>query len=39
MGLGLAIVKKIVLEHGGEVRYEARDAHPQFVITLPATDA
>ena len=35
MGLGLAIVKKIVLEHGGDVRYEERDAHPQFVLTLP----
>ena len=22
MGLGLAIVKKIVLEHGGDIRYE-----------------
>jgi signal transduction histidine kinase len=36
MGLGLAIVKKIVLEHGGDIRYEARDHRPQFVITLPA---
>jgi signal transduction histidine kinase len=35
MGLGLAIVKKIVLEHGGEIRYEER-AGPEFVITLPA---
>lgn len=39
MGLGLAIVKKIVLEHGGDIRYEERDAHPQFVISLPAVDA
>jgi len=36
MGLGLAIVKKIVLEHGGEIRYEERDRHPAFIITLPA---
>ena len=25
MGLGLAIVKKIVLEHGGDIRYEESD--------------
>ena len=36
MGLGLAIVKKIVLEHGGDIRYEQPGAHPEFVITLPA---
>jgi signal transduction histidine kinase len=35
MGLGLAIVKKIVLEHGGDVRYEERAGCPEFVITLP----
>jgi signal transduction histidine kinase len=35
MGLGLAIVRKIVLEHGGDIRYEECDAHPSFVITLP----
>ena len=35
MGLGLAIVKKIVLEHGGDIRYEERGQHPEFVITLP----
>jgi signal transduction histidine kinase len=35
MGLGLAIVKKIVLEHGGDVRYEERDSRPVFVIGLP----
>jgi signal transduction histidine kinase len=39
MGLGLAIVKKIVLEHGGEIGYEERDQHPEFIITLPATAA
>jgi signal transduction histidine kinase len=35
MGLGLAIVKKIVLEHGGDIRYEESGGHPVFVITLP----
>ena len=35
MGLGLAIVKKIVLEHAGDIRYEEREQHPEFVITLP----
>ena len=35
MGLGLAIVKKIVLEHGGDIRYELSACQPAFVITLP----
>jgi len=35
MGLGLAILKKVVLEHGGEVRYEERESRPVFVIDLP----
>lgn len=35
MGLGLAIVKKVVLEHGGEIRYRESARHPQFLITLP----
>ncbi len=35
MGLGLAIVKKIVLEHGGDIRYEESAGHPQFIISLP----
>ena len=35
MGLGLAIVKKVVLEHGGDIRYRPREGHPEFVITLP----
>ena len=35
MGLGLAIVKKIILEHGGDIRYEESGGHPEFVIMLP----
>jgi len=36
MGLGLAIVKKIIVEHGGTVRYLQREGYPVFVITLPS---
>jgi len=36
MGLGLAIVKKIIVEHGGTVRYLQREGYPLFVITLPS---
>ena len=39
MGLGLAIVKKIIIEHGGDIRYQERDRHPLFVITLPRVPA
>jgi two-component system, NtrC family, nitrogen regulation sensor histidine kinase NtrY len=39
MGLGLAIVKKIVLEHGGDIRYEENGGQPVFVLTLPRPDA
>jgi signal transduction histidine kinase len=39
MGLGLAIVKKIILEHGGDIRYEESGGHPVFVITLPGVAA
>ncbi len=39
MGLGLAIVKKIVLEHGGDIRYEERAGRPTFVLTLPRAHA
>jgi two-component system nitrogen regulation sensor histidine kinase NtrY len=35
MGLGLAIVKKIVLEHGGDIRYEESAGHPAFLLSLP----
>jgi nitrogen fixation/metabolism regulation signal transduction histidine kinase len=36
MGLGLAIVRKVVIDHGGDIRYHTRQGHPEFVITLPA---
>jgi signal transduction histidine kinase len=39
MGLGLAIVKKVVLEHGGDIRYRQREGRPEFVITLPRVPA
>ncbi len=39
MGLGLAIVKKIVLEHGGDIRYAASGENPEFVISLPVAAA
>jgi signal transduction histidine kinase len=39
MGLGLAIVKKVVLEHGGEILYQERAGHPEFVISLPGVPA
>lgn len=34
MGLGLTVVKKIILEHGGEVRYETKANKPTFIISL-----
>ena len=39
MGLGLAIVRKILVEHGGEIRYEERSSRPMFRITLPRLPA
>jgi signal transduction histidine kinase len=35
MGLGLAIVRKILVEHGGEIRYQERGGKPSFAIALP----
>jgi signal transduction histidine kinase len=35
MGLGLAIVRKIVIDHGGDIRYECRQGRPAFLISLP----
>lgn len=39
MGLGLAIVKKVVIDHGGDIRYECRQGRPAFLITLPRVAA
>jgi signal transduction histidine kinase len=39
MGLGLAIVRKILVEHGGEIRYEECGYRPVFRITLPRFSA
>ncbi len=39
MGLGLAIVKKIIIEHGGDIRYQEQGGQPLFVITLPRVPA
>lgn len=35
MGLGLAIVRKIVIDHGGDIRYQPEQGGPAFVIGLP----
>lgn len=35
MGLGLAIVRKIVIDHGGDIRYRPQQGSPAFVIGLP----
>jgi nitrogen fixation/metabolism regulation signal transduction histidine kinase len=39
VGLGLAISRKVIIEHGGDIRYEERDGKPVFVIALPAVRA
>ncbi|MET0533967.1 MAG: ATP-binding protein [Steroidobacter sp.] len=35
MGLGLAIARKVVIDHGGDIRYQERRGRPEFVIQLP----
>lgn len=34
MGLGLAIVKKIMIEHGGFIRYEVLNLRPTFLLEI-----
>jgi signal transduction histidine kinase len=34
-GLGLSISRSIAQDHGGELRYEERDGHTCFSLTLP----
>jgi len=35
MGLGLAIARKVIIDHGGDIRYQERQDRPEFVIQLP----
>jgi signal transduction histidine kinase len=35
MGLGLAIARKVIIDHGGDIRYQERQDQPEFVIQLP----
>ena len=39
MGLGLSIVRKIILDHGGDIRYATVEQHPVFCIVLPMRHA
>jgi K+-sensing histidine kinase KdpD len=38
VGLGLYLCKEIILEHGGEIWYEARPDGPNFVFTISRED-
>lgn len=35
VGLGLDIVRRVVHSHGGEVEFESRPGHTEFVVRLP----
>jgi two-component system, NtrC family, sensor kinase len=37
-GLGLSLCRTIALEHGGELRYEAREGHTCFSLILPGLE-
>jgi PAS domain S-box-containing protein len=37
-GLGLSLSRTIALEHGGELRYEAREGHTCFSLILPGLE-
>jgi signal transduction histidine kinase len=34
-GLGLAIARKVIIDHGGDIRYQERQGRPEFLIHLP----
>jgi signal transduction histidine kinase len=34
-GLGLAIARKVIIDHGGDIRYQERLGQPEFLIHLP----
>ncbi len=38
MGLGLYLVKKIILKHGGTIRYEGKPNGSNFIFTLPKNE-
>ena len=38
VGLGLCLCREIILEHGGEIWYEARPDGSNFVFTIPKED-
>jgi len=35
VGLGLAIARKVIIDHGGDIRYQERQGRPEFLIHLP----
>jgi signal transduction histidine kinase len=35
VGLGLAIARKVIIDHGGDIRYQERQGQPEFLIHLP----
>lgn len=35
VGLGLAIARKVIIDHGGDIRYQEREERPEFLIHLP----
>jgi signal transduction histidine kinase len=35
VGLGLAIARKVIIDHGGDIRYQQRQGRPEFLIHLP----
>ena len=38
VGLGLCLCREIILEHGGEIWYEARPDGSNFVFTISRED-